>query len=484
VLASFALAERFTASGDVLTLMQRNQFGTEPEREEVHMLNRRPPTSWEPDAPPKLAEEVYKNIQIMKGIPAPRLQTVMANLTRWLGVECSYCHVGTEFEKDDKPGKQTARKMFLMVRAIGNETLSRVESGDLLDLPSRRRQAAKPAAAMKSRGLRNALLVWLAWTLFALFAASQNYLSRAYYTPIEWGPALRLALLDSYVWALLTPAVFWVVARIDPRRGNLRWTIPLAVIASLVFAAGHLALFMQVMPHLGFPVSRLARNAIPSTKLHSNILTCWALMGIQYYLARERRARELAARLEVAQLEALRMQLEPHFLFNTLHAISALMYRDVEGADRMITRLSDFLRLTLDSAGQQEVTLMREMEYLDKYLEIEQVRFGDRLEVRRSIAPGTLDLMVPNLALQPLVENAVRHGIAPRAEGGRDRSSRRVWTTVRSLLKCLTADRGPPARSAKVSVFRTLVRGWNNCTAPRSAWSWAMPQPADSARAW
>jgi hypothetical protein len=114
-------AERFTASGDVLTLTQRNQFDTEPEREEVHMLNRRPLTSWEPDAAPKLAEEVYKNIQIMKGIPAPRLQIVMANLTRWLGVECSYCHVGTEFEKDDKPGKQTARKMFLMVRAIGNE---------------------------------------------------------------------------------------------------------------------------------------------------------------------------------------------------------------------------------------------------------------------------------------------------------------------------------------------------------------------------
>jgi two-component system LytT family sensor kinase len=298
---------------------------------------------------------------------------------------------------------------------------------------------------MKSRGLRKALLVWLAWTLFALFAASQNYLSRAYYTPIEWGPALRLALLDGYVWALLTPAVFWVVARIDPRRGNLRWSIPLAVVASLVFAAGHLALFMQVMPHLGFPVSRLARNAIPSTKLHSNILTCWALMGIQYYLARERRARELAARLEVAQLEALRMQLEPHFLFNTLHAISALMYRDVEGADRMITRLSDFLRLTLDSAGQQEVTLMREMEYLDKYLEIEQVRFGDRLEVRRSIAPGTLDLMVPNLALQPLVENAVRHGIAPRAEGGRIEVVARVDG---GSLVVEVSDSGPGAAGA------------------------------------
>jgi two-component system LytT family sensor kinase len=139
------------------------------------------------------------------------------------------------------------------------------------------------------------------------------------------------------------------------------------------------------------------------------------------------------------------MQLEPHFLFNTLHAISALMYRDVEGADRMITRLSDFLRLTLDSAGQQEVTLMREMEYLDKYLEIEQVRFGDRLEVRRSIAPGTLDLMVPNLALQPLVENAVRHGIAPRAEGGRIEVVARVDG---GSLVVEVSDSGPGAAGA------------------------------------
>src|SRR5260370_10757991 len=113
------------------------------------------------------------------------------------------------------------------------------------------------------------------------------------------------------------------------------------------------------------------------------------------------------------------MQLQPHFLFNTLHAISALVHKDVEAADRMITRLSEFLRLTLDSAGVQEIALKGELESLDKYLEIEQVRFGDRLTVVRSIAPETLDLLVPNLILQPLVENAVRHSIAPRASARR-----------------------------------------------------------------
>jgi len=145
--------------------------------------------------------------------------------------------------------------------------------------------------------------------------------------------------------------------------------------------------------------------------------------AIEYY--RQYRLRELVAsqletQLAQAELEVLKMQLQPHFLFNTLHAISALLYRDAESADRMISRLSDFLRLTLDSAGVQEVPLKREMEYLDKYLEIEQVRFGERLEVVRKVDSDTLDLLVPNLLLQPLVENAVRHGIAPRFRGRLD----------------------------------------------------------------
>lgn len=115
--------DRFTVSpdGNTLTFSQRHQFGTDPEAEEVHTLDRRPLNSWEPDEAPKPAEEVYKNIQIMKGVPAPRVMSVMANLNRWLGVECSHCHVADAFEKDDKPAKQTARKMFQMVRQIASE---------------------------------------------------------------------------------------------------------------------------------------------------------------------------------------------------------------------------------------------------------------------------------------------------------------------------------------------------------------------------
>ena len=106
------------ADGKTLTFRERHQYGGDPEAEDVHVFERRPDGSWEPDAPPKPAEEVYKNIQIMKGVPAPRLRMVMTNLTKWLGVDCAHCHVMDAFEKDDKPPKQTARKMFGLVRTI------------------------------------------------------------------------------------------------------------------------------------------------------------------------------------------------------------------------------------------------------------------------------------------------------------------------------------------------------------------------------
>jgi two-component system, LytTR family, sensor kinase len=113
------------------------------------------------------------------------------------------------------------------------------------------------------------------------------------------------------------------------------------------------------------------------------------------------------------------MQLHPHFLFNTLHAISTLVRKDPDSAERTIAQLSDLLRLTLDTLGRQKSTVKDEMEFVDRYLAIQQTRFGDRLIVRQSIEPGALDALVPTQILQPLVENAIRHGIGPRASGGR-----------------------------------------------------------------
>jgi len=131
------------------------------------------------------------------------------------------------------------------------------------------------------------------------------------------------------------------------------------------------------------------------------------------------RASQLEARLAQTQLQALRMQLHPHFLFNTMHTISTLVRDDPNAAEEMIARLSELLRVSLASSGIQEVTLSQELDFVKCYLEIEKVRFEERLELHFDVDPATLDALVPNLILQPLVENAIRHGISHRREGGR-----------------------------------------------------------------
>lgn len=136
------------------------------------------------------------------------------------------------------------------------------------------------------------------------------------------------------------------------------------------------------------------------------------------YRERERVTLQLETKLARAQLEALKIQLQPHFLFNTLNTISALLHRDAEAADRVLSRLGDLLRLSLQHSGKQEVMLRQELEFLERYLEIQQTRFQDRLTVRFDTDPEVLDALVPTLVLQPLVENAVRHAIEPRAARG------------------------------------------------------------------
>ena len=162
------------------------------------------------------------------------------------------------------------------------------------------------------------------------------------------------------------------------------------------------------------------------------VMTYFFLVGLAHAMAYRREVRGARAargatrdrRLAEAKLEALQRQLHPHFLFNTLNTISGLMQQDVNAADRMIDRLGDLLRMTLDTSGVQEVPLKQELDSLQKYLDIEQTRFGDRLSVAIDVDPETLDALVPNLLLQPLVENAIRHGIGAALPARADRHPR------------------------------------------------------------
>lgn len=265
-------------------------------------------------------------------------------------------------------------------------------------------------------------LIWGAWTLLGLATATRIKLSYGYTgNPMAWRNALALAYCDWYVWAALFPLMLWLMRRLALEPDN--WVRRLALLLPLSVVIAFLKMIIEFLLRRLIAPNYARRFAI--FEISNATFTYWAIVGLIYafdyyrkYREHQLKAAQLATQLAQAQLQALKMQLQPHFLFNTLHAISSLMHRDVEAADKMLAQLSDLLRLTLKNAGAQEVTLRQELEFLERYLEIEQTRLGDRLQVRQEIAPETLDAHVPNLILQPLVENAIRHGIAVRAAAG------------------------------------------------------------------
>ena len=266
----------------------------------------------------------------------------------------------------------------------------------------------------------------LAWLLFSGFMVllifGQN-LSAG--TPTNWREALGGRLLHGLIWGLLTPVVFGLAARFSltesrHRLGHLLVHAAASYLLTLAYRLTYAAAMHGVGAAPGqFYFSEAIANANNWVPIY------WMLLCIAYavqYRERYREGRVLAAQLETqlvqAQLQALKMQLQPHFLFNSMNAVSALMTDDVKAARRMLAKLSQFLRLVLEGTDQQEVTLEQELHLTRLYLEIEQTRFPDRLHVQYQIAPETLGALLPTLLLQPVVENAVRHGIAPRAGVG------------------------------------------------------------------
>jgi len=314
-------------------------------------------------------------------------------------------------------------------------------------LPARRSLSAKWA------------LIFGGWTLIGLFYALQIYLIYARnMQSARWGQVVPAALLFWYIWAGLSPLILRLgrAFRFESRV----WVRGLIVhmVCGIGIALAHDGLLLlgvslyEAASGKGFMFFQRLPGVFLSIYVTAGIIIYWMITFGGQVIDYNKRLREgelresrLQSQLAIAELEALRMQLHPHFLFNTLHAISALVGKNPEAADRMIARLSDLLRMSLEGAGAQEVLLGEELEFLEGYLDIQKTRFEDRLNVIMEIDSGVLGSVVPSMILQPLVENALKHGIAGRAAGGKVTIAARredCW------LKVQIRDDGPGLGSA------------------------------------
>lgn len=278
---------------------------------------------------------------------------------------------------------------------------------------------------------RRGVVVLAAWTLIALLFAGQAWFAaQVRGEPLALARASTIWLVWAGVWAVLTPIALQLAARYPLQPPGVANALVVHGIASTICALANLGLFALAAPVIG------AANAEPTwlatfsrllkTTFLLNLPVYWLIIAaahgerlVRTARERDRRQLRLEAQLAEARLQALRAQLQPHFLFNALNTISVLMHENVEFADRILLRLSALLRRCLDGGDAHEVTLGEEISFVEDYLEIEHARFGARLSYRILVSDRILEALVPNLILQPLVENALRHGLGTRAGPGR-----------------------------------------------------------------
>jgi signal transduction histidine kinase len=300
---------------------------------------------------------------------------------------------------------------------------------------------------------RSTLVLWVVglsvWTALALLSAADTVIFLwANQQPVRWSYLLPSRLIDWYTCAIFTPAYFWMVRRWPLTRDHaLRVALIYAGI-TIVFVVLKYSLHVPLINALyNDPDDALVlRQVLAGSFVRENI-AFWCLLAVvlsvEYYRGlreREMQAARLETRLAEARLDALSAQLHPHFLFNTIQGISTLIHRDPEAADAMLAGLSTLLRQTLQRDDGHEIPLSQELELLDLYLAIVRSRFGDRLTVTTNVAADLSDAMVPRFLLQPLVENALHHGIAQHAGAGRiDITAARAVET----LALRVSDNGP-----------------------------------------
>jgi two-component system LytT family sensor kinase len=263
--------------------------------------------------------------------------------------------------------------------------------------------------------------IFATWALVGFFNAEQTYITLAVSgRPTPFLRVLGVMAPGMVMWALFTPIVMWLALRFPLDRKG----IPVHIAAAILGATSDAVLYNLIDPWVNpFGTRPLIEGFVRYLSLNvANYIGIVAFTLVRRYssLLRERRiaAAELEAQLSTAHLRSLQSQLRPHFLFNTLNTIAELVHRDPDGADRMITRLGALLRRSFDTFGDQEVPLRAEIEFLRDYADIVSARFQARIRIVMTIDADALDALVPSLILQPLVENAVRHGLEPKTSGG------------------------------------------------------------------
>lgn len=275
---------------------------------------------------------------------------------------------------------------------------------------------------------RRYLIGFFVWTLLALLTAGRNHLT---YTRLGYDvPAvttLTSSFTDFYLWALVSIFLFKLCAKTPIEKPHLWRNLSIYTVLSVVltFLLGIVSvpIFLFLTGGDFAELGNIFDSIVFSPwNLYQGFFTFWATVAVGHAVNYNRRAREremrlrnLAVQLAEAKLSALKMQLQPHFLFNTLNSIAALLRRDADKAEHMIAYLGEFLRMTLNASDANQTKLEKELHFTKTYLKIEQIRFQDKLKTSFEIAPDALDSSVPTLILQPLIENAVRHGFADKS---------------------------------------------------------------------
>lgn len=282
-------------------------------------------------------------------------------------------------------------------------------------------------AVQSTSAVKRGLTYFGAWTLVAVLTTELQYVAQPSESARSYWLMVRLALASCWLWALFTPVILAFSRRFRIDRASWPRTVPLHLAAAALLTLVDVALMRAFAPVLE-PDAPFAQLPIYVTVFRQLFLytVCYfvivALAHVRYYAGlsyeRDLRGAQLEAQLSSARLAALQGQLRPHFLFNTLNMIAEQVYTDPAGADAMLTRLGVLLRSSFTESDRELVPLRRELELLESYVDIMQGRFRGRLTFERDVDPGALDSLVPRFVLQPLVENAIKHGVEPREEGG------------------------------------------------------------------